>query len=142
MTGISDTLLVAVGAQVLGQILKVIVHSVRAGRPQLHYFINAGGFPSAHSAFATALLVGIAFRRGLDSDVFAVAAVFSLIVIYDAYRLRGAVQRQAKMLNRLLRERGDPEVSELSGHTLPEIIVGVLLGGTVATVYALGFGMS
>ena len=140
MGEVSDTLLVALGAQVLGQVLKVIVHSARAGRLQLRYFVNAGGFPSAHSAFTTALLVSIAFKRGIASDLFAVAAVFSAIVLYDAYRLRGAVQRQAKMLNKLLRERGEPPVSELSGHSLPEIAVGVLLGALVATVYAVGFG--
>ncbi len=141
MSEISDVLIVAVLAQLLGQLLKVILHSIWSRRLQLHYFVNAGGFPSAHSAFATALLVGIALRRGLGSDVFAVAAVFSAIVIYDAFRLRGAVQKQAKMLNRVLRERGEPEVSELSGHSLPEIAVGILLGAAVATVYALTLGL-
>ncbi len=137
MGEISDTLIVAVAAQLSGQLIKVVVHSLRARRWQLRYFVNAGGFPSAHSAFSTALLVGIAFRRGLNSDLFAVAAVFSAIVVYDAYRLRGAVQHQAKMLNKLLRERGEPEVSELSGHSLPEIVVGVVLGAAIATAYAV-----
>ncbi len=140
MRAISDTLLVAVAAQLTGQLIKVVLHSVRTRSLQWHYFVNAGGFPSAHSAFSTALLVGIAFRSGLDSDLFAVAAVFSAIVIYDAYRLRGAVQNQAKMLNKILRERGEPEVSELSGHSLAEIIVGVILGATIATAYAVTVG--
>lgn len=95
------------------------------------YFVSAGGFPSAHSAFVTALSVSVGLRSGFGSDLFSLAAVFSAIVIYDAYRLRGEVERHSRVLNRLteeLRPGAYPRMSEMVGHNLQEIMAGIGVG--------------
>jgi hypothetical protein len=88
--------------------------------------------PSAHSAFVSALTVSLGLREGWGSPIFAVAAVFTVITIYDALRLRGAVEHHARVLSRL--QNLHPEVTEGDlnlrlGHTLPEIAAGIVAGG-------------
>lgn len=135
MKNLPFVLITAVAVQVLCQLFKVLYYSIRDGKPSWGYFVSAGGIPSAHSAFVTALSVSIGLRSGFGSDLFAVAFVFSAIVVYDAYRLRGAVEKHAKLLNRLAARFHSDErerLSEMIGHTLPEIVSGVLVGGIFA----------
>jgi acid phosphatase family membrane protein YuiD len=71
-------------------------------------------------------------HNGFVSDIFAVCCVFAAIVIYDAFRLRGAVEKHAKLLNRLTARHFPDEhedLSEMVGHSLPEIITGIAAGG-------------
>jgi acid phosphatase family membrane protein YuiD len=123
-------LVTAVSVQVFCQLFKLGYYSVRDGRLRLSYFVTAGGIPSAHSAFVTALAVAIGMRNG-----FASTFVFSAIVIYDAFRLRGHVQRHAEIINaHLLKPAGEEPISEMVGHSITEIVTGVLLGGGVSAV--------
>ena len=135
------SLLVAVSAQVACQLYKVAAESVRRRRLELAPFVHTGGMPSAHSAFVTALTTSVGISAGFDSDVFAVAAVFSLIVIYDAYRLRGEVAKHATILNRLKGAPGLSEafraadgsagagpLNEAAGHSAAEIVAGIVVG--------------
>jgi len=132
---VAYSLITAVTAQVTCQLYKVFVASIRRRRLELKPFIHTGGMPSAHSAFVTALTTSVGVSSGFDSDVFAVSAVFSLIVIYDAYRLRGEVARHATILNRL---EGSVDLNEAAGHSLGEIGVGGLVGVAWAlTLWAL-----
>lgn len=131
------SLAIAVAVQVLCQLFKFVVYSARDGKVDPHYLVTAGGFPSAHTAFVTALAVSIGIRAGFGSDVFAVAAVFSAIVIYDAFRLRGHVQHHAKILNRLVIKSDDEKVSEMVGHSVPEIAAGLVFGGGISAAVTL-----
>lgn len=134
MFPISVSLLTAVGVQLACQAFKVVLYSVREKRLALSWFVSAGGMPSAHSAFVTALSVSVGLWSGFGSDVFAVACVFSVIIIYDSWRLRGAVQQHAKALSKL--KLGS--FNESIGHTLPEIAVGIVAGAALAVAaYAI-----
>ncbi|MDR2588504.1 MAG: divergent PAP2 family protein [Spirochaetales bacterium] len=135
MTNFPLLLLTAAGAQVLCQIFKVVFYSLREGCLAYKYCVTAGGIPSSHTAFVTALAVAVGLKNGFFSDIFALCFVFGAIVIYDAYRLRGAVEKHAKLLNRLVSQRfpGEYEkLSEMVGHSLPEIAAGILSGGFFA----------
>lgn len=46
--------------------------------------------PSTHSATVSALAVSVGLREGFDTSLFAVAAVFAFIVMYDAAGIRRA----------------------------------------------------
>ena len=132
------TIVIAVSVQLACQLFKFVLYSVRDRKLSFHYLVTAGGIPSAHSAFVTALSVSIGIRHGFASDLFAVACVFSAIVIYDAFRLRGHVQQHAKLINRYLLAGTDAEpVSEMVGHSPGEIAAGLILGGGVAAIVAL-----
>lgn len=110
----------------------------RRHRPDFTRLIGTGGMPSAHSASVTALSVAVGIGNGWSSPIFAVAAFFSVITMYDATGIRQAAGRQARMLNRLvedLREHHkiDPErLAELLGHTPLEVLVGALYGAVLS----------
>jgi hypothetical protein len=134
---LSISLLSALAVQVACQLFKVVLYSIRERRIALSWFMSAGGMPSAHSAFVTALSVSVGLWSGFRSDVFAVAAVFSIIIIYDSWRLRGAVAHQARVLAKLVQRHPDVDAGTLNvrlGHSLPEIIVGIAAGGGAAAV--------
>ncbi len=93
--------------------------------------------PSSHSALVTALTTGLGIQEGFDSAIFALAVVFSLVVMYDAAGVRRAAGKQARVLNAIIedlnRRQLHPErLRELLGHTPFEVLVGALLGIIVA----------
>lgn len=140
MMGMGDlpaSLITAVAVQVSCQVFKLVFYSIADGRFTIGYLVTAGGMPSAHTAFVTALTVAVGIRSGFSSDLFAVAFVFSAIVVYDAYRFRGHVERQGKVLNRII-ERYHPDddarVPEMVGHSLSEIAVGLVFGGGLSAI--------
>ncbi|MFW5769371.1 MAG: divergent PAP2 family protein, partial [Spirochaetota bacterium] len=101
MSLLPATLIIAALVQVSCQIFKLVYYSIKDRKLEIGYFTATGGIPSSHSAFVSALSVTVGIRNGFTSDIFAVSAVFSIIVMYDALRLRGVVQQQSKLLNRL-----------------------------------------
>jgi acid phosphatase family membrane protein YuiD len=129
---LSVSLASAVAAQIACQVFKVVLYSLREKRLALSYFVSAGGMPSAHSAFVTALSVSVGMWNGFDSDLFAVSCVFSVIIVYDAWRLRGAVEHHARVLTMLTEKHPDISPGPINvhvGHTPGEVIAGIAAGG-------------
>jgi uncharacterized protein len=134
------SLVTAVAVQVVCQAFKVVLYSLKEKRLALSYFISAGGMPSAHSAFVTALSVSVGIRSGFSSDLFAIAAAFSLIIIYDSWRLRGAVEHHARLLSQLVAGRRDITPGRINlrlGHSPAEIAAGIAFGGACAALFSL-----
>ena len=93
--------------------------------------------PSAHSAFVTALAVSVGLWSGFATDVFAVACVFSIIIIYDSLRLRGAVEHHASILSQLVERHPEVNAGTINlrlGHSVPEILAGIVAGGGCALI--------
>jgi acid phosphatase family membrane protein YuiD len=137
MSKLPVALLTAVGVQVACQAFKVVFYSLREKRLALSWFVSTGGMPSAHSAFVTALSVYVGLGEGFGSGTFAVACVFSVITIYDALRLRGAVEHHARILAMLVKKHPDVRTGRITtrlGHTLPEILAGIVTGGGLAAL--------
>ena len=87
---------------------------------------------------------GAVLRR--NSPIFAIAAVLSIIVMYDAMGVRYETGEQAKVLNRMFTEWMDQgfeqfqlphgkKLKEMVGHTPIEVLTGAALG------IVLGFAM-
>ena len=107
----------------------------------IHYFFSPGGMPSAHSAFVTSLTTAIGIEAGFGSRLFAVSFVFSVIVIYDAFRLRGTVELHSRALNRLYKKLPENERIEMPtmvGHSLDEIAAGIAVGVILTVLVYLG----
>lgn len=138
MSALPTSFLAAILVQLSCQLFKVFLYSIKESRFAIDYFLSAGGFPSSHSAFVTALTTSVAIQSGIGSDVTAVAAVLSIIVIYDSLRLRGQVEHQAAFLNRIREEHypHEEKLSERVGHTFPEVAGGVLYGLLLAFLIA------
>lgn len=129
--GVSAPLLVAVVVQVGCQIFKVIMNSTRTRTLAWGRLFAAGGMPSSHTAFVATLTTAIGLRAGVASDLFAVACAFSVIIIFDAIRVRGAIQINSEALRQMIApmpEASRPETSHDVGHSIPEVAVGLLVG--------------
>jgi hypothetical protein len=100
----------------------------------------SGGFPSSHSAAVTALAAACGIKFGFDSAYFAIAAVFALVIIYDAFTLRQEAGKHAEILNRVMEDfyrykRFEAKhLKELLGHTRFEVFFGFLLGIVIAAI--------
>jgi acid phosphatase family membrane protein YuiD len=123
----------------VAQMLKVVGHYIRRREINLSKATEPGGMPSSHSAAIVALCTVVGFESGVDSMVFAVTFLLSLVIMYEAAGVRRAAGEQAEVLNRMVDEfyhgRGVSEerVRELVGHTPFEVLVGAAMG------FAAGF---
>ena len=124
----------------IAQAAKVIYTSVRQKRLNLRVLAETGGMPSSHSAIVMGLTASVGKYSGLSSAAFAIALIFSFVVMYDAAGLRRAAGRQAEILNRLVEDlvhmRGvqEQKLRELLGHTPVEVLVGAVLGLAVGVI--------
>ena len=133
-------LLPPIVAWAIAQVAKVVIASVRARRLNLRVLADPGGMPSSHSAIVMGLTTAVGKYAGLSSAPFAIALIFSFVVMYDAAGVRRAAGRQAAVLNRLVQDlvhmRGvqEQELRELLGHTPVEVLVGAVLGIAVGLI--------
>ncbi len=117
------------------QLIKVIIDTVRSGFCKERLY-GGGGMPSSHGATVTALMLITGVTYGAGSFEFVMALFFGFIVIYDARGVRYETQRQGKALNNLNYERQEEgkqpldvkKFKEQIGHTVPEIIIGIIIG--------------
>lgn len=127
-------LLAPLVAWTIAQAAKVILSSVRQRRLNLRVLAETGGMPSSHAAIVMGLTAAIGKYAGITTPQFAIALIFSFVVMYDAAGLRRAAGRQAAVLNRLVEDlvhmRGMQEqrLRELLGHTPVEVLVGAVIG--------------
>jgi acid phosphatase family membrane protein YuiD len=138
----SRSLIVAVAVQLASQLFKVVFYSLRERRMRLDYFISTGGMPSAHTAFVSALTVSLGLNQGFASELFTIAFVFSVIIVYDLVRVRGAVHAHSRILALLLEKvqlRQQVVLPHLISHSIPEILAGLVVGSgaAVATYYLI-----
>ncbi len=130
-------LLPALLAWAIAQVTKVVLSSVAHRRLNLRVLAEMGGMPSSHAAIVMGLTAAVGRVNGVSSAVFAIALIFSIVVMYDAQGVRRAAGRQAAVLNRLVEDmvsmRGIQEdrLRELLGHTPFEVLVGAALGVAV-----------
>lgn len=140
---INPILIVGAVAWLFSQVSKAVIYLIINKRFQLDRLVGDGGMPSSHSATVTAVAVMTGLRCGWDSPIFAVAAVFALIVMHDAMGVRQETGKQAKVINSMVElinsfGRGEltPEetLKEFVGHTRRQVMVGAVLGGVIALV--------
>ncbi|XP_051210157.1 uncharacterized protein [Lolium perenne] len=107
-------------------------------------FLISSGVISSLSATVASLAVAVGQQEGADSSVFALALVFSAVVMYDASGVRFHTGRQAALLNQIVSDLSPehPIIStfrplrEFLGHSPFQVFAGALVGCTVA--YLMG----
>lgn len=120
------------------QVVKFVFFSLKHGW-KLEYIVTHGHMPSAHTAFAVALLTSIGYYEGINSGAFAVAVAIAFLIIDDAVRLRMYLGDQGRYLNTLvqtlkLSSNEFPRLKERVGHRTSEVIVGGFIGFFFATL--------
>ena len=131
----------ALTAWAIAQVLKTMTAFWKHREFRAERMVGAGGMPSSHTSLVVCLASAVWFREGLESPVFAVAAVLAGIVMYDAAGVRRAAGKQAKVLNKLVHEMRvehtvkEARLKELLGHTPLEVLAGAILGLAVAYAF-------
>jgi len=130
----SEVLISVAIAIALCQSVKVTVRSLERKKLSIHAFLENGGMPSGHSTLVSSLAMIVGLTEGFDSPLFIVTGAFALIVLRDAFGVRHSVDKIRLMLNDVVKKekvRSKP-VLETVGHTIPQVIVGVILGFVVS----------
>jgi len=129
-----------ISAWLIAQTMKVAIGVMREKRFNFRWFVGTGGMPSSHAAGAACLATAIGLEYGFNSVLFALAASFAIVIMFDAQGVRRATGRQAHILNKITEDiywKGRIEESrlrELVGHTPVQVLVGLLVGVTVAVL--------
>lgn len=142
----NPSLMTAVVAWLMAQLLKPFLEYLRRGKWNWGYLLSAGGMPSSHTSLMVGVTVAIGLHQGFDSPVFAIAIAMSMIVIYDAAGVRREAGRHAEKINILINELlaghpiSDKELREVIGHTPMEVLGGFILGSIVGILYWMYIG--
>lgn len=124
-------------AWTLAQIIKTLLNFLSTKEFNPERLFGSGGMPSSHSATVCALVTAVAIEHGVGDYEFAMAAVFAIVVMYDAMNVRREAGRHAKWIN-LIQTTLQPDIpidrkfKEYLGHTPLQVLMGALLGIFVA----------
>lgn len=135
---IPKLILIPLLAGLATQVVKFLIQAAR-GNLRWSTLGEYGGMPSAHTAFVVSLTTVIWLRQGWDSSAFAIAVIFSLLVIRDAIGFRQFLGQHGRILNMLIKELPDEEekkfplsLAERLGHTPWQAFVGGVIGFVMA----------
>lgn len=137
----NKTLWAGICGWAMAQLIKILIEFSRTKTINLALLLSSGGMPSSHSSFVTATSVSVGFFEGFQTPLFAICAIMSMVVMYDAAGVRRAAGKQAEAINMLvssLENQGiklDKKLKELLGHTPLEVAAGAFLGIIVAVVF-------
>lgn len=126
----------------VAQVLKTIIYLIINKRFVAERMVGGGGMPSSHSATVCALATAAGMRYGGGSFEFAVAAMFAIVVMYDAMGVRRETGIQAKVLNEMMelltnmgkKMSAEDKLKELVGHTPLQVLMGAILGILIAVL--------
>ena len=126
----------------VAQVLKTLIHLFFTKKFVAERLVGSGGMPSSHSATVCALATATFMTYGIGSFEFAISFIFAIIVMHDAMGVRRETGKQARVLNELIEVFAamDSDMSpqdklkEFVGHTPLQVIIGGLLGITIAMI--------
>lgn len=137
----NHVLFISIFASFMAQAIKLLVELIRHRKINLRSLFSTGGMPSSHSALVGALATGVGIQTGWQTNEFAIAALFAVIVMYDAAGVRQAAGKQARILNQMIDELfqenasfSEERLKELLGHTPVQVIAGLALGIAIAFI--------
>ena len=135
----------SISGWLVAQVLKTLIHMWFNRKFVAERLVGSGGMPSSHSATVCALATAAGIEYGGGSFQFAMAAIFAIVVMYDAIGVRRETGIQAKVLNEMMEmfDKMGKEVSveeklkEFVGHTPLQVLIGALLGAAIAAALYL-----
>lgn len=133
-------LLAAIIGWLVAQVLKTLIYMGFTKEFVAERLVGSGGMPSSHSATVCALATSTGIYYGAGSFEFAIAAIFAIIVMYDAIGVRRETGIQAKVLNEMMElftnmgsdMKAQDKLKEFVGHTPLQVLMGAILGIIIA----------
>jgi len=114
-------------AWALTQLLKFLIEGIRTKKFSAKTFVLPGGMPSSHTAAFTAIASMIYLLEGV-SNLFILSVAVTVVIMYDSVTLRRQVGKITKALNSKLKAK----ISDFSGHTGFQVLIGLIIGIAVA----------
>ncbi|MCM3745457.1 divergent PAP2 family protein [Sporosarcina luteola] len=144
-------LLAALFAIFFAQFVKIPIHFLLTKKLDWKLMTSTGGMPSSHSAAVSALTTAIGYEVGPGSPLFAVSAIFAVIVMFDATGIRYQAGQQALIINQMRVDfqtfvtevKGWPqkdgpqkilELKTLLGHKPSEVFAGSMTGIFISAI--------
>ncbi|KGP72067.1 divergent PAP2 family protein [Pontibacillus yanchengensis] len=141
----------ALTAIVFAQVVKIPIQFIASRHFNPGLAFSTGGMPSSHSAAVTALATAVGLQEGLNSNMFAIACVLAIIVMFDATGVRRQAGEQAILLNKLAKDfthmveearvwskkaeyEKREELKELLGHQPIEVFFGGVTGVLISII--------
>lgn len=137
---LSSYILAVAFGWIVAQGAKYLLKVIKTGDiGQVRQLYLPGSMPSAHSASVVSLLTVIGIKDGVESGLFALAALFAAIVMYDAIMVRRSSGEQGMALHALLQEVKSKvqKPRAAKGHTPIEVLVGAAIGVAIGVVVVL-----
>lgn len=122
------------------QLFKLLYDLISTRKFNFKRIMQAGGMPSSHSGVVVSLTTMMGKDFGISSPLFAIALIFSFIVMYDAAGVRRAAGKQASLLNKIVETPGlsglevSEKLVEVLGHTPFQVVIGALIGIIVGII--------
>ena len=137
--------IVGLSSWAIAQVLKTIIHAAIYKKLEWERLFGDGGMPSGHSATVTSVATMSGLVCGLGSFEFAISFILAVIVMHDAMGVRRETGIQAKVLNELIEVfatmdsdmSAQEKLKEFVGHTPLQVLVGALLGITIAILVCI-----
>ena len=132
----------AATAWFIAQAIKMVLSFIENKRIDWSLATASGGMPSSHTAFVIAATTMIGKAEGVESSIFALAVVLSIVVMYDAMNVRRAVGHMGQTLNQMINKinkagKLDVEnVKEILGHSPLQVFAGLVLGLVVGMLFS------
>jgi uncharacterized protein len=144
-------LLAALFGIIFAQFIKIPIKFLITRKLDWKLMTSTGGMPSSHSAAVTSLTTAIAYETGIDSPLFAVSAIFAVIVMFDATGIRFQAGQQAVIINQMRvdfqtfvqeakgwqKKDGEQKIQELKtllGHKPSEVFAGAVTGVIISII--------
>ncbi|MCM1160402.1 MAG: divergent PAP2 family protein [Roseburia sp.] len=130
----------------VAQVLKTIIHMIISKQFSAERLVGSGGMPSSHSSTVCALVTATGIIYGLSGYEFAVAAIFAIVVMYDAMGVRRETGKQARILNQMMNiftdmgnslKTPEEKLKEFVGHTPLQVLMGAILGILIAILICM-----
>lgn len=138
-------LILACSSQVFSMIAKVIINAIKTKKISFNNMANYGGMPSSHTVFITSLVFGVAFDPcfGWKHPFFAFAIVLSAIILTDAIRLRGTIDKINNILKIVVEKdkslKNSIKFPGVIAHTTAEVIGGIIFAFLYTIIFYLLF---
>ena len=130
--------LLAIGlAWIIAHIVKYANATSKGKKLDLtHQLFISGGMPSSHAATTVAVWTVVLFRDGYASGLFGIATLVTLVICYDAVKVRRSVGEQGRAIQQIIKgAKLDVELPRAAkGHTPLEVFAGSLLGLLIGAV--------
>ena len=137
-------LILATTAQISSMIVKAIINLIKNKKGSLKVMATYGGMPSSHTVFVASFVFGIGMdpKYGWTSPFITIGIVFAAIVLIDAIKFRGTVDKLNNCLKEIVEK--DPKYSHIKlpkyiAHTVLEVIVGIIFAFVYTFIFYLLF---